>query len=206
MTVFDPGAHAAHVAGIAGIAGVSGAAVAALAPLALAVTPAAGDPGTAQLAWLLAFVLVAAGVAGTVLPLLPGAPLVFLGLLAGAWADDFQKVGWVTLTLLALLALSSYAIDLWATRHGARRAGASPLAMAGAVLGSLAGLFFSLPGVILGPFLGAFAGEYIARRDLRRAGRAGLGTWLGLVLAAAGHLALVFTMIGIFAAVYLLHS
>jgi uncharacterized protein YqgC (DUF456 family) len=196
--VFDP---AAHVAGVAGVA-----VAAALALLAPSAASGAGDAGMAQLGWLVAFILVALGVAGTVLPLLPGAPLVFLGLLVGAWADGFQKVGWVTLTLLALLALSSYAIDLWATHHGARRAGASPLAMAGALLGSLAGLFFSLPGVILGPFLGAFAGEYIARRDLRRAGRAGLGTWLGLVLAAAGHLALVFTMIGIFAAVYLLHS
>jgi len=63
-----------------------------------------------------------------------------------------------------------------------------------------------LPGLVLGPFLGAFAGEYLARRNLRQAGRAGLGTWLGLLLASAGRLALVVMMLGIFAAVYLLHS
>jgi len=156
--------------------------------------------------WLLAALLVAAGIAGTVVPLVPGAPLVFLGLLLGAWIDGFQRVGAVTLALLALLTLLSFAIDLWAARHGARRVGASGLALFGALAGSVVGLFFSLPGVLLGPFIGAFAGEYLARRSLRQAGRAGLGTWLGLVLAAAGHLALVFTMIGIFAAVYLLHA
>lgn len=164
------------------------------------------DAGDRAPLWLLAGLLVAAGIAGTVLPLLPGAPLVFLGLLTAAWIDGFQRVGWVTLALLALLALFSFAIDLWAARHGARRVGASGLAVCGAVLGSVAGLFFSLPGVVLGPFVGAFAGEYLARRNLRQAGRAGLGTWLGLLLATAGRLALVFTMLGIFAAVYLLHA
>lgn len=155
--------------------------------------------------WVLAGLLVAGGVAGTIVPLLPGAPLVFLGLLLAAWIDHFTRVGWVTLSVLAILTAVSYAIDLWATRHGARRAGASGLAVTGAVLGSLAGIFFSLPGVILGPFLGAFAGELIARRNLRQAGRAGLGTWLGLLLSTAGRLALIFAMLGLFATVYLLH-
>jgi uncharacterized protein YqgC (DUF456 family) len=175
-----------------------------LAAIAVAAPPQ--RPDEAVLAWLLAVLLVAAGIAGTVVPLVPGAPLVFLGLLVGASADGFQKVGWATLTLLALLTLLSYAIDLWAARHGARRVGASGLAVFGALLGGIIGLFFSLPGVVLGPFLGAFAGEYLARRNLRQAGRAGLGTWLGFLLATAGRLALIFTMIGIFAAVYLLHS
>ena len=171
---------------------------------ALAVAAAAPENERAP-AWLLAGLLVAAGLAGTVLPLLPGAPLVFLGLVVAAWVDDFQKVGGWTLALLALLTLCSFAIDLWAARHGARRVGASGLAVFGAVAGSIAGLFFSLPGVVLGPFVGAFAGEYLARRNLRQAGRAGLGTWLGMLLATAGRLALVFTMLGVFAAVYLLH-
>jgi hypothetical protein len=165
--------------------------------------PAADVQG---LRWLLAAILVLAGIAGTVVPVLPGAPLVFLGLLAGAWADDFQKVGWLTLALLALLTLLSFAVDLWAGHLGARRSGASAWAVFGAFVGGLAGFFFSIPGLILGPFVGAFAGEYLARRDLRQAGRAGLGTWLGLLVATAGRLALVFSMLGLFAAVYLLES
>jgi uncharacterized protein len=169
----------------------------------------AAAPETADLAalqWLLAGLLVLAGIAGTVLPVLPGAPLVFLGLLIGAWADDFQKVGWVTLLVLALLTALSFAVDLWAAHHGIRRAGASGWAVAGALLGGLVGFFFSLPGLLVGPFLGAFAGEYVARRDLRQAGRAGVGAWWSLLLAAAGRLALVFLMLGLFAAVYLLNS
>jgi hypothetical protein len=158
------------------------------------------------LAWLLAGLLVATGIAGTVLPLIPGAPLVFLGLALAAWIDGFQKVGPWTLSLLALLTLLSFGLELWAGHHGARRVGASGLAVAGAFAGGIVGLFFSLPGVIVGPFLGAFAGEYLARRNLRQAGRAGLGTWLGMLLATAGRLAVIFAMLGIFAVVYLLHA
>src|ERR1700733_2513848 len=103
---------------------------------AVAAGPAAGSPAAegAPLLWLLAGLLVLAGIAGTVVPLLPGAPLVFLGLLVAARIDDFQKVGWVTLPLLAILTLLAYAVDLWATRHGARRVGASGWALLGALL------------------------------------------------------------------------
>lgn len=139
---------------------------------------------------------------GTVAPAIPGTPLVFLGLLFGAWADGFEKVGWVTLVILGLLTVLSLVVDLLATAHGARRVGASWLAVAGAGVGMLAGLFFSLPGFILGPFVGAFLGEWLARRDWRHAGKVGVGTWLGMILGTAAKLALVFTMIGIFAAAY----
>jgi uncharacterized protein YqgC (DUF456 family) len=160
----------------------------------------------APLLWLLAGLLVAAGIVGTVVPLLPGALLVFLGLLTAAWIDDFHRVGWVTLAILALLTLLAYAIEIWAAHRGFRRSGASGWALLGATLGGLAGIFFALPGLIVGPFVGAFAGEYLARRNLRQAGRAGLGAWLGLLLAGAGRLVIVILMLGIFAAVYLLHA
>ncbi|HVT58718.1 MAG TPA: DUF456 family protein [Thermoanaerobaculia bacterium] len=160
----------------------------------------------APLLWLVAAGLVLAGIAGTFLPILPGAPLVFLGLLVAAWADDFQRVGAWTLGILALLTLLTFAIDLWAARHGARRVGASRLAMAGALLGTVVGIFFSLPGLLLGPFIGAAVGEYLARRSWKQAGRAGLGTWLGILLGTAARLALVFLMIGLFVTVYLLHD
>ena len=147
----------------------------------------------------LALLLVLAGAAGTVLPMLPGVPLVFLGLLTAAWSDGFDRVGAPTLLVLGLLTLLSFAIDATAGALGARRAGASWQALAGATAGSIVGLFFGLPGLLLGPFVGAFAGEWLARRDLRQAGRAGFGTWLGLGVAAAGKIALVFAMVGIFA-------
>lgn len=156
------------------------------------------------LLWILAVVCIVAGVAGTVLPALPGAPLVFVGLLLAAWADGFQKVGWFPLVLVGLLTLATLAVDLLATSLGAKRVGASWLALAGAVVGTVVGIFLGLPGLILGPFVGAFAGEYLARRNWRQAGKVGFGTWLGLVLGTAAKLALVFTMLGIFLTAYVI--
>jgi uncharacterized protein YqgC (DUF456 family) len=154
--------------------------------------------------FFLGLALVLAGLVGTILPALPGTPLVFAGLLVTAWAEGFEKVGWVTLTVLGVLTLASFGIDLAAASLGAKRLGASWQATVGATVGTLVGLFLSLPGLILGPFVGAAAGEYLARRSLRQAGRIGLATWLGLVLGVAAKLALTFTMIGIFVLAYLI--
>lgn len=154
--------------------------------------------------WIAAVLLVLAGVAGTILPALPGAPLVFLGLLLAAWADGFQRVGWLPLVILAFLSLLTYVVEVAATGHGARRTGASGKAVLGATVGAVVGIFFGIPGLIVGPFIGAVAGEFLATRDLYQAGKAGVGTWMGLALGVAAKVALVFTMIGIFVATYLL--
>lgn len=158
----------------------------------------------AGLLWIIAVILVIVGLAGTVLPALPGAPLVFLGLLLAAWADGFQKVGWFPLTILGILTAGTFAVDFLATSLGAKRVGASYLAIGGAVVGTIVGLFLGIPGLLLGPFVGAVAGEYIARRDLRQAGKVGLGTWLGLVLGTAAKLGLIFLMIGLFVFAYII--
>jgi len=153
--------------------------------------------------YTLAALLVILGLAGTVLPALPGALFVFAGLLLAAWADGFTHVGWLALTIIGALGLLSIAIDLIASVLGARRVGASPLALAGATVGALAGLFFGVPGIVFGPFVGAVLGELAARRDLLQAGKVGLGTWLGLVVAAIAKLVIAFAMIAVFAMVYL---
>ncbi|HKI06329.1 MAG TPA: DUF456 domain-containing protein [Thermoanaerobaculia bacterium] len=153
---------------------------------------------------LLAVVLVGVGVLGTVLPALPGAPLVFLGLLVAAWADHFQKVGWFTLTILALLTVLTFVVDFMAASLGAKRVGASWAALAGAAVGTIVGFFFSIPGLILGPFVGAVIGEYAARRNWAQAGKVGVGTWVGMLIAIAGKLALIFTMVGIFVLAYVI--
>jgi len=153
--------------------------------------------------WVLALLLVLAGIAGTVLPAVPGAPLVFGGLLLGAWIDGFAKVGWFPLVVIALLGALTFPVDLAATALGAKRVGASPLALVGAGVGTVAGLFFGFLGVLLGPFAGAALGEYAARRDLRRAGKVGLGTWLGILLGSAAKIGLVLAMVGVFAVAWL---
>ena len=149
--------------------------------------------------WILAFVLVVAGLAGLVLPGLPGPPLMLAGLVLAAWAEDFAFVGWGTIIVLTLLALLAYGVDFLASALGAKRFGASKRAIVGAALGVLVGLFFGLLGILIGPFVGAVLGELSARRDVRAAGRAGVGAWLGMVLGAAAKFAIAFSMLGIFA-------
>jgi uncharacterized protein YqgC (DUF456 family) len=148
--------------------------------------------------FLLAAVLVIAGLIGLVLPALPGAPLIFAGLLLAAWAEDFAYVGLWTIVLLAVIGLLTYAVDFWATMFGAKKFGASKRAVIGAVLGLMIGIFLGFIGVIFGPFIGAVIGELSARRNLEQAARAGVGATIGVVLGAALKIALAIAMVGIF--------
>lgn len=159
--------------------------------------------------YVLAVILVIVGIAGTVLPALPGMPLVFGGLLLAAWADGFHHVGGWTLGLLAVLTLASFAVDLLATAMGAKRVGASRLALVGATIGTFAGLFAGFIGIFVGPFVGAVAGEMIHRRRLQDVGhatRVGVGTWVGLLLGTILKLVIAFAMLGLFAVVWLAHT
>ena len=149
--------------------------------------------------YVLAAALVVIGMIGTVLPALPGLPLVFAGMLLAAWAGDFQEISVWVIVLLGLLTLVSFAIDFWATAHGARRVGASRKAIIGAVLGTFAGLLFMPVGLFVGPFLGALAGELLHGRELHQAAKVGFGTWMGIVLAVVLKLGLAFAMLGVFA-------
>jgi uncharacterized protein YqgC (DUF456 family) len=160
--------------------------------------------GAGSLGLLVGALLVVVGIVGTAVPALPGTPLVFVGLLVAAGAEGFQKVGWFTLSILAVLTLLSFVVDFFATKFGAKRVGASWAALICAAVGAIVGIFFGLPGFIFGPFLGAVIGEYLAKRSWRQASRVGFGTWLGMLLGIAGKLTLVFAMVGIFLTAYVL--
>ncbi len=147
--------------------------------------------------WLLAALVVIAGLAGTIIPALPGIPLIFIGLFIIAWAGDFLSIGWPTITILAILTAVAWLVDLLAGALGARRLGASQRSFWGATIGAIAGMFFGLPGIILGPFIGAVAGELSSGRDILHSGRVGVGTWLGMIVATAVKLAIAFLMLGI---------
>ncbi len=150
----------------------------------------------------IAAILVVLGVLGTVLPVSPGALLVFAGLFLAAWAQDFTRVGVWGLAIIGALMALSFAVDFIASMLGAKRVGASPKALIGAAVGGLIGVFFGLPGILLGPFIGAVLGELIARGGFAQAARVGVGTWLGLLVAAVAKLVIAFLMIGTFAAFY----
>jgi uncharacterized protein len=148
--------------------------------------------------FILAALLILVGLAGAVVPVLPGVPLVFAGMLLAAWADHYQHIGAVTLTILGVLSIAALLIDFVAGLLGAKRVGASKRALWGAAIGTIFGLFFGLPGLLLGPFVGAVVGELSAGRKLNQATRVGIGTWLGLLFGTLAKLALCFTMIGVF--------
>ncbi|MDO4709599.1 MAG: DUF456 domain-containing protein [Pseudomonadota bacterium] len=152
---------------------------------------------------LFAALLVIIGILGTFLPVLPGLPLVFAGLLLAAWADGFQHVHWGWMVFFGLVTALSLLLDFWASAAGAQKLGASRLATWGALLGTVIGLFFGLPGVVAGPFVGAAIGELISRRSVKKhdlgvATKVGIGTWLGMVAGTAMKLALALAMLGMF--------
>jgi len=154
----------------------------------------------------LAVLLVIGGIVGTVLPVIPGALFVFTGLLVAAWADDFARVGFGGLSIVAALGLLSVFVDLAGSVLGAKRVGASRQALVGAAIGAVVGIFFGIPGLILGPLVGAVLGELVARGGLLRAGKVGLATSLGLLLAAVAKLVIAFAMVATFLAFYLLNQ
>lgn len=148
--------------------------------------------------WTLSVLLILGGLAGTVLPVLPGPALVLAGIALGAWIDGFQRVGGLTVAVVAGLAMLAWGLDYVAGLVGARRAGASPLALAGAAIGTVVGLFMGLVGVLFMPFIGAVAGEWWARRDQRQAVQVGIGTWMGIMLGLLAKVVLSLVMIGLF--------
>lgn len=154
--------------------------------------------------YVIAGLLILVGLAGIVLPALPGLPLVFAGMLLAAWAGGFTQIGVATLVALGVLTLLSMAVDFWAAALGAKRVGASRLALIGAVLGTFAGVLLGPVGLFIGPFLGALLGELLHGRSmtaaqLGQATKVGVGTWLGLVFGIALKLMLAFAMLGLFA-------
>jgi uncharacterized protein YqgC (DUF456 family) len=148
--------------------------------------------------WILAVALILVGVAGTILPALPGAILVFGGIVLAAWIDDFTRIPAWLLVVLGVLTALAWVVDYVAAAAGAKKAGASRYAVAGAMAGTVLGIVTGLWGLLFMPLVGAAIGEFIAQRDLRRAGRIGIATWLGLLLGTAAKVAIVFAMVGVF--------
>lgn len=162
------------------------------------------DPVLQLLLWLAVVALVLAGLVGTLLPILPGPPLVFFGLWLAALIDGYRHVGTPTLVLLGVLVLLTVVIDFVASAMGAQRVGASKHAVTGALLGSIVGAFFGIPGLLLGPFVGAVIGELAARSRIERAARVGFATWFGMLVGALAKLGLSLAMIAIFLVAYFL--
>lgn len=154
--------------------------------------------------WVVCAVLIVLGLAGTVLPLLPGTLLVWGGIVLGAWIDDFTRVGTTTVVVVSVLALLAWGLDYVAGLMGAQKAGASKQALLGAAVGTVVGLFMGLVGVLFMPLVGAAVGEYLARKDQSRAVKVGVATWVGIMVGLIAKVVLAFVMVGLFVAALLI--
>jgi uncharacterized protein YqgC (DUF456 family) len=149
--------------------------------------------------YALAAVLMIGGLAGTILPALPGIPMLFGGIWLVAAVDRYRHLGLWWLLGIGVLAIAGVVIDFVAGTLGAKRVGASPRALWGAGLGTLAGMFFGVPGLLLGPFLGAVGGELMAGTSVLRSTHVGLSTWVGLLFGTLLKLVVSCMMLGLFA-------
>ena len=127
-----------------------------------------------------AFLLLVAGIAGCVLPLLPGPPLAYAGMLLLHLTD---KVHFTTpqLVIWLVVVIVLQVVDYITPLLGSKYSGGTSFGNRGCMAGTLLGLFFMPWGVIVGPFIGAVAGEMIGGQDLPHAIRAGIGTLLGFL-------------------------
>ena len=154
--------------------------------------------------WILSVLMIVLGLAGTVLPLLPGVVLIFAGILIGAWIDDFTVVSGLAVGITGVLGALALALDAAAGALGARKAGASREAVIGTLIGTVLGVLSGLWGLIFFPLLGAIVGQYWVERDAIRAGNVGLATWLGMAIGMIAKVALGFMMVGVFVAALLI--
>lgn len=148
--------------------------------------------------YALAGLLIIGGLAGSVLPALPGIPMVFGGIWLAAAVDDYQHLGLWWLLIIGALGVAGVAIDFIASVLGAKRVGASKRALWGASIGTLVGMFLGIPGLLFGPFVGALVGELSSGTSVLRSAHVGVGTWIGLLLGTLVKLVLSFAMVGLF--------
>ncbi len=154
--------------------------------------------------WLFTLFLMLLGVVGTIIPLLPGTTLV----LAAAFLHRFvfspgNSIGWISIVAIAALYALSIFVDVTSSAVGAKRFGASRLAMIGSVVGALVGIFFGPIGIIAGPLGGALIGEVIAQRsrqDLPKTMKVGYGTVVGTLVGILGRMGIALVMVTVFVA------
>jgi uncharacterized protein YqgC (DUF456 family) len=154
--------------------------------------------------YTLAALLIIGGLAGSILPALPGIPMVFGGIWLAAAVDNYRHLGLWWLLIIGALGAAGVIIDFVASALGARRVGASKRALWGASIGTVVGMFFGIPGLLFGPFIGALAGELSSGNSVLRSAHVGVGTWIGLLVGTLVKLVLSFVMVGLFGVAMLL--
>lgn len=147
---------------------------------------------------LLTLLVMAIGCAGSVLPAIPSTPLVLIAAIGHKLYFGKAGAGWIVLVLLVLMTALALIMDYLASIYGAKRFGATKKGMAGAIVGGIVGLFFNLPGILLGPFIGSALFEMMGGREWKPAMKAGLGATLGLFAGAIGKFVCCVSMMTLF--------
>lgn len=148
--------------------------------------------------YTLGAVLIIGGLIGAILPSLPGVPMIFGGIWLVAAVDDYRHLGLWWLLLIGALGAVAVIVDFIASTLGAKRVGASRRALWGASLGTFVGMFFGIPGILLGPFIGALLGELSSGTSVLRSAHVGIGTWIGLLCGTLVKLVISLVMVGLF--------
>lgn len=129
---------------------------------------------------VISFLLIIVGLLGCILPVLPGPPLAYIGLLLAHFTDKIeysvtQLVAWLVLVIILQV------LDYVTPMLGSKYTGGGEYCNRGCIAGTILGLFFMPWGIIVGPFVGAVLGEMLGGKDLQQSIKAGFGTFLGIV-------------------------
>jgi uncharacterized protein YqgC (DUF456 family) len=146
--------------------------------------------------------LILAGLIGAIVPALPGIPLIFGGIWLMAGTDGYHHLGLWWLIGIAMIGAVGLTCDLLAGAVGAKRVGASKRAVGGALAGTVIGIFFGLPGLLIGPFFGAVLGELSTGNSIQRSTQVGVGAWIGLIFGTIIKLVASVMMVALFGAAW----
>jgi uncharacterized protein len=148
--------------------------------------------------YVIAGLLIVGGLAGAIVPALPGIPMIFGGIWVAAAVDHYRHLGLWWLIIIGALGAIGVIADFAASAMGAKRVGASKLALWGAMAGTIVGMFLGIPGLLFGPFVGAIAGELLSGNSVLRSAHVGIGTWVGLLFGTLLKLVMSLVMVGLF--------
>ena len=149
--------------------------------------------------WIAAIVVMAVGLLGTILPIVPGTTIILAAAIVHRIMVGAEKgMGWWSLGVLVVLTLASYGIEFLSGYVGAKHFGATRWGVIGAVIGGIVGIFTGFITLLVAPIIGAIAGELIGGKKMVDAGKAGWGTLLGNLAGMVAKLAIALAMIVIF--------
>ena len=147
---------------------------------------------------IVCYIIMLVGLAGCILPILPGTPFVFAGIYIYAWLTGFTIISRNLIIIFLILTVVSVVIEYISSSIGSKKFGASKLGFIGAFVGAIIGVFFVPWGLVIGPLAGALIGELIVGKKIKEAFRAGGGAVLGFFGGTFLKIVAAFVMIALF--------